>query len=196
MDPIPIPDEAVVEYPEHRALHIGPPAGMTEAECSTVESLVGREGNLPVYADFWRPTPEQLQMLSTGGFIELRQYANAMVMHSMTVHAAETPTAMIDTSGRQIHLEREAEAWDAAIDHVSGQLDMAQSDGAKTENPYRALAEAAGMQTTRWTHAEGQTFRDLYLTEAEPGIVHITTEAIGELLERAGFTRQEASGDA
>jgi hypothetical protein len=39
----------------------------------------------PMYANYWRPTPAQLEALAAGGFIELIQYNTRMVMHSMTV---------------------------------------------------------------------------------------------------------------
>lgn len=86
MTPIPIPPEAAASRPTLRALRIGPPPGVSDADCGTVESLTGisPEG-YPMYAGYWRPTPDQLQALGNGGFIELIQYAPRMVMHSMTV---------------------------------------------------------------------------------------------------------------
>lgn len=86
MTPIPIPPEAAATRPECRALRIGPPPGVSDADCGTLESLVGKspEG-YPMYAGYWRPDAEQLEALAAGGFIELIQYAPRMVMHSMTV---------------------------------------------------------------------------------------------------------------
>jgi hypothetical protein len=59
---------------------------VSSEQCGTVESLVGMspEG-YPMYANYWRPTPAQLEALAAGGFIELIQYNTRMVMHSMTV---------------------------------------------------------------------------------------------------------------
>lgn len=90
MTPIPIPDAAAQARPTFRALHIGPPRGVSDEDCGTVESLTGRspEG-YPMLCDYWRPTPEQLDALRNGGFIELIQYAPQMVMHSMTVWPAD-----------------------------------------------------------------------------------------------------------
>lgn len=85
MTPIPIPPEAAASRPTLRALRIGPPPGVSDNDCGTVESLVGVQDGLPMYADYWRPTPDQLDALNRGGFIELIQYAPQMVMHSMTV---------------------------------------------------------------------------------------------------------------
>lgn len=88
MTPIPIPPEAAATRPHLKALSIGPPPGVSDAECGTVESLVGMQDGYPVYADYWRPDPDQLEALAAGGFIELIQYAPRMVMHSLTVWAA------------------------------------------------------------------------------------------------------------
>lgn len=99
MMPIPIPPEAAASRPTFRALRIGPPRGVSEADCSTVESLVGYQGGYPAYADYWRPTPDQLQALQAGGFIELIQYAPRMIMHSMTVWDVPIPT--VDTVEEQ-----------------------------------------------------------------------------------------------
>lgn len=85
MNPVGIPPQAVRNNPNLKAIHVGPPKGMTEEECGTVESLAGVAHDLPVWADYWQPTPGQLAMLNAGGFIELRQYSNWMVMHSMTI---------------------------------------------------------------------------------------------------------------
>ena len=85
MDPIPVP--AQCEYDGWQKLVVGPPRGISGDDCGSVESMTGNHGGYPVFADFWRPTVEQLAMLQAGGFIELRQYAPQMVMHSMTVRA-------------------------------------------------------------------------------------------------------------
>lgn len=90
MIPIGIPPAAVRHNPDLRALHVGPPPGISDEDCGTPEVLVGQspEG-YPVFADYWQPTPDQLRMLVDGGFIELRQYSQRMIMHSMTVYGPE-----------------------------------------------------------------------------------------------------------
>lgn len=87
MEPVAIPDQIVIDNPTFKALHIGPPKGMTDEECGTVEAFVGFVDGLPCIADYWRPTPEQLEILNAGGFLELRQYSPQMIMHSLTVYA-------------------------------------------------------------------------------------------------------------
>ncbi|GAA3510168.1 hypothetical protein GCM10022234_00470 [Aeromicrobium panaciterrae] len=87
MTPGPIPDQIVQDNPDWRALHIGPPPGVSDEDCGTVEAFYGLVDGMPCLADFWRPTPEQLAILNAGGFLELRQYTGRMVMHSLIVHA-------------------------------------------------------------------------------------------------------------
>lgn len=91
MTPIGIPPSAARANPNLRAKHVGPPPGIGDDECGTPEVLVGvsPEG-YPVYADYWRPTVEQLALLNGGGYIELRQYAQQMAMHSLTIHSADS----------------------------------------------------------------------------------------------------------
>lgn len=99
MTPIPIPPEAAAARPDLEALRIGPPPGVSDAECGTVEALAGfsEDAAYPMYADYWRPTPEQLDALAAGGFIELIQYSPRMVMHSMTVW--DVPAAPAEAQG-------------------------------------------------------------------------------------------------
>lgn len=85
MTPIPIPPEAAAARPDFRALAIGPPPGVSDDECGTVGALVGVLSGYPAFADYWRPTADQLEILQRGGFLELIQYAPRMIMHSLTV---------------------------------------------------------------------------------------------------------------
>ncbi len=85
MTPIPVPAQVRVARPQLCVRPIGPPRGMSDEEVGTVEALVGSMDGMPVYADYWRPTKAQLDMLNAGGFIELIQYTPQMNMHSMTV---------------------------------------------------------------------------------------------------------------
>lgn len=90
MEPIGIPPAAVRLNPGLRAVHVGPPPGISDDDCGTPEVLVGESPDgYPVFADYWRPTPAQMNTLIEGGFIELRQYAPRMIMHSMTVYGPE-----------------------------------------------------------------------------------------------------------
>lgn len=91
MNPIPVPEAMKTLYPDLEVYQVGPPPGMTEQECGTVEALAGQvqfdETRLmPVYADFWKPTEAELAMLNSGGLLELRLYCPQLVMHSLSVH--------------------------------------------------------------------------------------------------------------
>ena len=90
MEPIPVPLQAVRMNPRLRSIHVGPPPGISDEDCGTPEVLAGQsDDGYPVFADYWRPTPEQLNALIAGGYIELRQYHPQMIMHSMTVYGPE-----------------------------------------------------------------------------------------------------------
>lgn len=89
LDPAPIPPEAVRARPTLNARHVGPPRGVSDDDCGTVEALVGHLNGYPAWCDYWRPTPEQLATLNAGGFIELVQYSPRMVMHSLSVWTAD-----------------------------------------------------------------------------------------------------------
>jgi len=90
MIPIGIPPSAVRNNPTARAVHVGPPPGISDDDCGTPEVLVGdSEEGYPFFADYWRPTSGQLQTLIDGGYLELRQYVPRMIMHSLTVLPAE-----------------------------------------------------------------------------------------------------------
>lgn len=85
MEPIPVPAIAEAARPWAHKRAVGPPIGLSDEDCGTVEALVGEEQFGTVYRDYWRPTADQLQILNEGGFIELAQYTPQMMMHAMTV---------------------------------------------------------------------------------------------------------------
>lgn len=64
---------------------VGPPLGVSDEDCATVESLVGYIDGMSTYCDYWRPTPVELEQLNKGAFIELVQYTPQMAMHSMAI---------------------------------------------------------------------------------------------------------------
>ena len=141
MTPIPIPPEAAATRPHLKALSIGPPPGVSDQDCGTVESLVGMQDGYPVYADYWRPTPEQLEALAVGGFIELIQYAPRMVMHSMTVWDVPTPAAA-DTCGN---------TWEYDVDFAVGCQRPLEHDG-----PCSGVVEGNGGVTMAFTWDAGR----------------------------------------
>jgi len=89
MTPTPVPKIAKQARPWARVFPVGPPIGISDNACGTVEAMHDVENvdgvQCPVYRDYWKPSEEQLKMLNEGGFIELAQYAPQMIMHAMTV---------------------------------------------------------------------------------------------------------------
>lgn len=66
-------------------MRVGPPRGVSDEDCGTVESLVGYIDGMSAYCDYWRPTSGELERLNKGAFIELVQYTPQMAMHSMSI---------------------------------------------------------------------------------------------------------------
>jgi hypothetical protein len=88
MIPVQVPTVVRAHRPDTAVLNVGPPPGISDAECGTVQALVGQFSGLTGYADYWQPTDDQLRLLNAGGVIELVQFAPRMVMHSMSVWPA------------------------------------------------------------------------------------------------------------
>lgn len=89
MQPIPIPEQARVARPELYARRIGPPRGISDEDCGTVESLVGSIDGMRAFCDYWKPSKKEIEALQKGAFIELIQYTPQMMMHSMTIWGGE-----------------------------------------------------------------------------------------------------------
>lgn len=146
MTPIPVPPEAAASRPDCQALRIGPPPGVSDADCGTLESLVGRspEG-YPMYAGYWRPDAGQLQALAAGGFIELIQYAPRMVMHSMTVWAAGPDPvdgcAWVDCQVEGDHEHASSFEWVNPGDPAAGKVVVDVADDGTVHLSEAALAQ-------------------------------------------------------
>jgi len=96
MIPIPVPDEARTARPDCRAVSMGPPPGVSDEDCGTVEMLIAPPptrldhsdipgfGGRAQYA-YYRPTPEELDLLRDGGFIEFAQYGQVVQPFSAAV---------------------------------------------------------------------------------------------------------------
>jgi hypothetical protein len=83
MNPIRVPDSAKASRPWCRVVSMGPPAGVSDDDCGTVEMLVApvetasRGIGRGQYA-YFRPTPAELATLNAGGFIEFAQYGDVV----------------------------------------------------------------------------------------------------------------------
>lgn len=89
MTPTSVPQIVKDAKPWGRVLPIGPPRDFSGDEVGTVEAVYTQETvdgrQVPCFRDYWRPTPEQLEILNSGGFLELAQYTSQMVMHGIQV---------------------------------------------------------------------------------------------------------------
>jgi hypothetical protein len=88
MSAVPVPDVIRKRRPDTVLAAMGPPAGVSDTDCQTVEALVGLFAGMPAVADYFKPDDEQLDTLRDGGVIEFVQYAPRMVMHSVSVWPA------------------------------------------------------------------------------------------------------------
>lgn len=94
MEPIPVPPAASLSRPDCRLVSMGPPPGVSDADCGTVEMLmspVRRE--MPGFVGraqyaYYRPTPVELEQLAAGGFIEVAQYGMVVQPFSAVVWPA------------------------------------------------------------------------------------------------------------
>lgn len=94
MNPIPVPDQAKAGRPECKLVSMGPPQGVSDDDCGTVEMLISPIvgaipgfGGRPQYA-YYRPTEDELEELRKGGFIEFAQYGTVVQPFSATVWPA------------------------------------------------------------------------------------------------------------
>lgn len=82
MNPISIPDEAKRGRFWCKPVSMGPPPGVNDDDCGTVEMLIADHADHPgigrgQYA-YFRPTPAELEILNAGGFIEFAQYGDVV----------------------------------------------------------------------------------------------------------------------
>lgn len=63
-------------YPTFKKIDMGPPAGVAEEDCYTLEVLADhvKEGafdGAPMFRSYWKPTEHELAIINSGGYIEL-----------------------------------------------------------------------------------------------------------------------------
>jgi hypothetical protein len=94
MDPIRVPDAAKAGRPDCKLISMGPPPGVSDDDCGTVEMLISPDAaRIPGFAGraqyaYYRPTPEEIEDLRNGGFIEFAQYGQVVQPFSATVWPA------------------------------------------------------------------------------------------------------------
>lgn len=91
MDPLPeIPESAKKQYPNHKEQRIGPPENIAEEDCGYSMSLLGHVpggafDGAPIIRTFFQPTPDELEILNRGGYVELYFISPAMPPHNLLV---------------------------------------------------------------------------------------------------------------
>lgn len=76
MEAQPISPELINTYETERLINMGPPKGVAEEDCYTLEVLQGDiskgvfDGS-PFFRSFWKPSEEELKILNDGGVVEL-----------------------------------------------------------------------------------------------------------------------------
>jgi hypothetical protein len=89
MRPVSVPKKAQEDSPHLRVIRIGPPKGINDDQCGTVEALVGPHKEVGVFdgapciKTYWRPSQEELEFIASGGVIELCYFSKTMLVTSM-----------------------------------------------------------------------------------------------------------------
>lgn len=94
MNPTPIPANALASaFPTHQAVRMGPPAGVSDDDCGTVEMLIGQNPSMPGFAGhdqiaYFKPTEDELAILNAGGYLVMNQLGTVVQPFSLGVWPA------------------------------------------------------------------------------------------------------------
>lgn len=71
-----IPESIQESYPSFKKIDMGPPAGVAEEDCYTLQVLAGQvsEGvfdGAAMFRSYWKPSEVELDIIKNGGYIEL-----------------------------------------------------------------------------------------------------------------------------
>jgi hypothetical protein len=89
--PVEVPSVARVARPFSRIVSMGPPEGVSNEDCGTVQMLVETvDDAIPGFTGrahftYFRPTEAEMEALRNGGFIEVAQYGQGVQPFSVTV---------------------------------------------------------------------------------------------------------------
>ena len=92
MKPIAVPASVRAARPECQLVDMGPPVGVSDADCGTASMLIGAE-RLPGFRGraqyaYFRPTSAELELLNAGGFLEMCQIGTVVQPFSLAVWPA------------------------------------------------------------------------------------------------------------
>lgn len=94
MNPLSVPERAKAARPYCKVVSMGPPVGVKDEDCGTVEMLIGADSEIIGYSTgranyaYYRPSLGELSDLKRGGFIEFAQYGPTVQPFSAVVWAA------------------------------------------------------------------------------------------------------------
>jgi len=96
MIPIPVPERAKVGRPYCKVVSMGPPSGVKDEDCGTVEMLISPKSDIAGYPlgranyAYYQPSVQDLVLLKQGGFIEFAQYGQVVQPFSVQTWAGPT----------------------------------------------------------------------------------------------------------
>lgn len=94
MLPIEVPEFARREHPDHVVVSMGPPPGVADEDCGAAQMLLGRQPVMPGFGGrdqlaYFRPTPEELEVLNRGGYLELNQLGSVVQPFALNAVAVD-----------------------------------------------------------------------------------------------------------
>ncbi len=96
MNPIAVPASARAGRPECQLVDMGPPPGVSDEDCGTLQMLISGQTLLgfPGRAQYayFRPSPAELELLNAGGFLEMCQLGQVVQPFSLAVWPADGST--------------------------------------------------------------------------------------------------------
>jgi len=96
MIPTTVPEHIKAARPWCRVVNMGPPPGVSDADCGTAEMLISaaQDPEIPGFEGranyvYFRPSVEELAQLAAGGVIEFAQYGHVVQPFSAAVWPSE-----------------------------------------------------------------------------------------------------------
>lgn len=83
MNHIPVPDRAETAYPWATKRTLGPPPGISRADCGDAEVLIddtsADDGMGLTWRAFFKPTEAEIETLRNGGYVQVHLRGNGLV---------------------------------------------------------------------------------------------------------------------
>lgn len=94
MNPTSVPESAKRHYPNHKVFPMGPPPGVSDDDCGTVEMLLGGGFTLPGFTGrdqraFFKPSATDLAILNAGGYLVMNQIGQVVQPFSLGTWPAD-----------------------------------------------------------------------------------------------------------